>query len=344
MGMGRILQFVVESSLRLPTPLLLRLSGGAPRQLEHRRLLPKFQFLCAQMSKGVPGLEEMAPAAARAMYDDQPITLEREVSDPPATRDHSVSVPGATICVREYTPAGTSGNLPALVYFHGGGWVIGNVDSHHQLCARLSAGAGVRVFSVDYRLAPEFKFPVPLEDCNAAFQWVLDNAETLGIDRSRISAGGDSAGGNLTAALCLKRKGEGSTLPQLQLLLYPSTDLALSTGSAKDCAEGLFLTLAAMHWFRGHYLAVEDDRLNPLASPLLAPDLSGMPPAIVITAGFDPLRDEGDAYAERLASAGVPVFHRSYDSFIHGFANMSLISEARTAIDEIATQLAEQLG
>jgi acetyl esterase len=343
MGMGRLLQFLVDTTLRLPAPLLIRLSGAPQRELAHRRLLPEFQFLDAQMSRA-PGLESMEPREARAMFRDQPISLEAPLSNPPKTRDHSVNVRGGAISVREYVPTGITGDLPALVYFHGGGWVIGDLDSHDSLCARLCAEAGVRVFSADYRLAPEFKFPTPLDDCDAAFEWILENTNALKIDPSRIAAGGDSAGGNLTAALCLRRKSEAKTLPYLQLLLYPVTDLNLATGSAEDCAEGPVLTLAAMHWFRGHYLNSAEEWDNPLVSPLLATNLSGLPSAIVITAGFDPLRDEGDAYAERLTTAGVPVFHHSYDAFIHGFANMSRISDARIAVDEIAEKLAQKLA
>ena len=194
MGMKRLLQFLVNTTLRLPAALLIRLSGERQRVLGHRQLLPEFQFLAAQMAKGAPGLESMDPQAARAMFRDQPVSLEAPLPNPPKTRDHSVNVAGGSICVREYMPTGLTGDLPALVYFHGGGWVIGDLESHDGLCARLCAGAGVRVFSVDYRLAPEFKFPTPLDDCDAAFEWILENTNALGIDPSRIAAGGDSAG------------------------------------------------------------------------------------------------------------------------------------------------------
>jgi len=337
--MASIQQFLLGLALKSPDWLLLRLSGEPQRQRGQRQLLPAFQCLCALMEKKITPLEKLSPTEARALQDDSPVDLDPPGRDRPVSREHTVPVDGAQIAVREYTPAGASGPLPALVYFHGGGWVIGNIESHEGLCARLATIAGCRVFSADYRLAPEYPFPVPLADCEAVFEWVVANAARLGVDPQRIAAGGDSAGGNLTAALCVSRRETGKSLPCLQLLIYPCTDMNFATASCKECATGLFLTLEGMKWFRGHYLRSEDEWSNPLASPLLAADLSDHPPAIVVTAGFDPLADEGDAYAERLRAAGVPVTLRSYDSLIHGFANMSLIPEARTAVEEIAELL-----
>ena len=341
--MAFIQQFFIGLVIKLPDWLLLRLSGAPQRHRDHRRLLPAFQFLCAMIAKTKP-VETFSPPEARAMQDDSPIDLDLPVSNPPTTKNHCIAVDGGEIILREYTPADASGPLPALVYFHGGGWVIGNIQSHEGLCSRLASVARCRVFSVGYRLAPEYKFPIPLQDCEAAFTWVSDNAASLGVLPDRIAAGGDSAGGNLTAALCISRKAAGKPLPCLQLLIYPATDMNFSTASYKECATGLFLTLTLMEWFRSHYLHSEDERNNPLASPLLAPDLNGHPPAIVVTAGFDPLSDEGSAYADRLKATGVPVTTRNYDSLIHGFANMSLIPEARAACNEIATLLRDELA
>ena len=342
--MASIPQLIFGLVLRSPDWLLLRLSGESQRLRGHRRLLPVLQCLCALMQRNIPPLEQLSPTDARALQEDAPVDLDPPGRNPPFTREHSVPVDGGEIGVREYAPSNASGPLPTLVYYHGGGWVIGNIESHDRLCARLASRSGCRVFSADYRLAPEYPFPVPLEDCEAVFDWVRGNAASLGVDPERIAAGGDSAGGNLTAALCVSRKEAERPLPCLQLLIYPCTDMNFATESCKECAEGLLLTLAAMKWFRGHYLRSEDEWSDPLTSPLLARDVSDHPPAIVVTAGFDPLADEGEAYAERLRAAGVPVTYRSYDSLIHGFANMSLIPEARTAVEEIADLLRHGLS
>jgi acetyl esterase len=337
--MASIQQFILGLTLKSPDWLLLRLSGKPQRKRGQRRLLPAFQCLCALMEKQITPLEKLSPTEARALWEDAPVDFDPPGRDRPVTREHTVPVNGGQIAVREYAPAAASGPLPALVYYHGGGWVVGSIESHEGLCERLAAISGCLVFSADYRLAPEHPFPVPLADCEAVFEWVAANAAGLGVDPQRIAAGGDSAGGNLTAALCNSRKGAGKSLPSLQLLIYPCTDMNFATASCTECATGPFLTLEAMKWFRGHYLRSQDEWSNPLASPLLAADLSGQPPAIVVTAGFDPLADEGEAYAERLRAAGVPVTHRGYDSLIHGFANMSLIPEARAAVKEIAALL-----
>lgn len=337
--MAAIQQLIFGLVLKSPDWLLLRLSGRSQQRRGHRRLLPVLQCLCALMEKNITPLEQLSPTDARALQDDAPIDLDPPGRKPPVTREHTVRVDGGEIGVREYVPPDASGPLPALVYYHGGGWVIGNIESHDRLCARLASRSRCRVFSANYRLAPEHPFPVPLEDCEAVFDWVLENAGALGVDPKHIAAGGDSAGGNLTAALCGSRKEAGKPLPCLQVLIYPCTDMNFATASCKECAEGFLLTLAAMKWFRGHYLGSEDAWNDPLASPLLAQDLSGHPPAIVVTAGFDPLADEGEAYADKLRAAGVPVTYRSYDSLIHGFANMSLIPEVRKAVEEIADLL-----
>ncbi|MED5261561.1 MAG: alpha/beta hydrolase [Myxococcota bacterium] len=329
--------------LRAPGWLLVRLSGRPRDRRGHRELLPAFQFMCSVLARVLPPIETLSAPEMRKQQDDSPLDFDPLPRDAGPTQDHAVSVDGGEILVREYTPSGASGVLPTLVYFHGGGWVLGNVEGHNTLCARLAAGSGCRVFSVDYRLAPEYPFPVPLQDCEAAFDWVRSNAERLNVDPSRIAAGGDSAGGNLTAALCISRVGSGKPLPCLQLLVYPCTDFAFATKSFDECGDGFFLTRGMMEWFRGHYLPDPDDWTNPLASPMQAEDLSGHPPAILVTAGFDPLCDEGEAYGDRLESAGLAVARRTYDPLIHGFANMGLIPEARAATEEIANLLSEKL-
>ena len=340
--MSAIVQGLVGLLFKSPDWLFLRLSGRKQETLGHRKLLPAMQFVCSLAARQSPAMETLPPEEARKMQENAPFDLDPE-PEGVETRELSVPVQGGTIAVRAYAPAGASGALPGLVYFHGGGWVIGSLQSHHGLCARLALLVGCRVFSVDYRLAPEHRFPVAAEDCDAAFSWVLENATDLGVDPARLAAGGDSAGGNLAAVLCLRRKAAAAPLPCVQLLLYPVTDLAFETKSFEECGEGFLLTRGMMEWFREHYAPNEDDWRNPQASPLRAEDLSGHPPAILVTAGFDPLRDEGAAYGENLRAAGVEVESREFPSLIHGFANLSLIPEARAAVEELADLLRARL-
>jgi len=231
-----------------------------------------------------------------------------------------ISVPGGDIPLRIYTPVG-DGPFPLLVFFHGGGWVICDLDTHDHVCRSLAKGAGCIVVSVGYRLAPEHKFPAAPEDCYAATQWVAEHAALLHGDASRITVGGDSAGGNLTAAVTLMARERGGPPLIFQLLIYPVTDATGSSPSMIENAEGYGLTRADMIWFTNHYLNNEDEQKDPLASPLLAPNLSGLPPALVITAEYDPLRDEGELYGQRLKDAGIPVAIIRYNGMIHGFVS-----------------------
>jgi acetyl esterase len=249
--------------------------------------------------------------------------------------DHIVKSNGAEIRVREYSPESIGNIYPAVVYFHGGGWVIGSIESHEAFTGFLAKELKAKIFSVDYRLAPEHPFPLPLADCEAAFNWVKDNALDLGINPNRVSVGGDSAGGNLAASLCIKRKQEELSMPQAQLLIYPVTDLTLKHPSMDEMAEGFFLTKASMEFFRDQYLENDELTEDPLVSPLFAEDLSGHPPAVVVTAGFDPLRDEGDQYAQALRQANVEIYHRTHDSYIHGFVNMMLVDGVDYALKRI---------
>jgi acetyl esterase len=304
-------------------------------------LHPQAQGLLEQMAAaGGPPLEEMPVEAARQM-----IAAMAELAGPPEevarVEDRAVPGPeaGVEIPVRIYTPAGT-GPLPALVYFHGGGWVIGNIESHDAPCRALANAAGCVVVSVDYRLAPEFKYPAAAEDCYVATRWVAENAAALGVDPQRIAVGGDSAGGNLTAVVSLMARDRGGPPLIFQLLVYPVTDYAYETVSYQENADGYLLTRASMVWFWDHYLPGEDAGAEPYASPIRAKDLTGLPPALVITAEFDPLRDEGEAYAARLQQAGVPVTLHRYDGMIHGFFQMAGVLEpGKAAIEESAQAL-----
>jgi acetyl esterase len=257
--------------------------------------------------------------------------------NPPAVAevvDRGIPGPAGTLPVRIYK-SGAPSPAPVLVYFHGGGWVCGNLDTHDSLCRALANAARCVVVSVDYRLAPEHPFPAPVEDAYAATAWVSDNGARLGADPTRLAVGGDSAGGALAAAVCLMARDRGGPAITCQLLNYPATDYAFDTASYVENASGYQLTREGMIWFWNHYLATPADGCHPYASPLRAEDFSGLPPAIVITAEFDPLRDEGEEYARRLMAAGVPVHLLSYPGLIHNFVRMFPILEAgRAAIEE----------
>jgi acetyl esterase len=247
--------------------------------------------------------------------------------------------PAGELPVRIYWPKGAAAR-GILVFFHGGGWVLCDLDSHDGTCRALCNGAGCVTVSIDYRLAPEARFPAAPEDCYAATRWVAENARTLGGEPDRIAIGGDSAGGNLTAAVALMARERGGPKLVHQLMVYPVTDMGFQTASFKENAQGYMLTSEAMFWFRDQYLSRPGDARNALASPLLAPDLSGLPGATVITAEFDPLRDEGEAYGARLREAGVPVDVRRYDGVIHGFFGMTeLLGQARTAVAQACANL-----
>jgi acetyl esterase len=253
--------------------------------------------------------------------------------------DRTLSGPGGGIPVRIYVPFG-KGPFPVLVYFHGGGWVIGDIESSDGLCRILTNAAGCIVVSADYRLAPEHPFPAAADDAYQATLWVATNASGFAGDPSRIAVCGDSAGGNLAAVVAQIARDRGKPAICFQLLIYPVIDAACDTPSYSENAEGYFLTRDAMQWFWNHYVRNDADRRHPYASPLRASNFAGLPAALVITAEFDPLRDEGERYAERMRAAGTPVQLTRYDGMIHGFFAMSaLIDQGRTAIQQSATAL-----
>ncbi|MBI1814781.1 MAG: alpha/beta hydrolase [Deltaproteobacteria bacterium] len=258
--------------------------------------------------------------------------------------DRTLPGPVGGIPVRIYTPA-DSGTLPVLVYFHGGGWVIGSIATYDVLCRALANAAGCIVVSVDYRLAPEHPYPAAVDDTYHAALWVAANAASIGADASRVAIGGDSAGGNLTAVVAQIARDRGKPALKFQLLVYPVTDAACDTPSYRDNADGYLLTRDAMKWFWNHYAGGDADRHNPYASPLRAENMKGLPPALVITAEFDPLRDEGERYAERLRAAGVPVQLTRYNGMIHGFFGMSaMLDQGKTAIQQAASALRAAFG
>jgi acetyl esterase len=258
--------------------------------------------------------------------------------------NRSIPGPDGTIPIRIYTPAG-SDLKPAVVFYHGGGFVLCGLDTHDSTCRELAAGADCVVVSVDYRLAPEAKFPAAPEDCYAATQWTAEHATELGVDALRIAVAGDSAGGNLAAVVTFMARERGGPALCHQLLIYPVTDFAFETNSYRDNAEGYFLTTQMMRWFWDHYLESESDGENAFASPLRAKDLSRLPPATVLTAEFDPLRDEGCAYADRLKAAGVPTQYTNYPGVFHGFFGMTeQLPRARTAVSAACARLRAAFG
>lgn len=251
----------------------------------------------------------------------------------------SIEGPAGRIPLRIYTPEGARPK-PGLVYFHGGGFVVCDLDSHDTTCRELANGADCVVVSVDYRLAPEAKFPAAPEDCYAATQWVARCVDQLGIDSSRLAVAGDSAGGNLATAVARMCRDRGGPSLVHQLLVYPVTDHRFDTKSYRENGSGYFLTERMMRWFWHHYLEEESDGANPLASPLRADDLEGLPPATVLTAEYDPLRDEGRAYAERLQAAGVETTFIDYPGVFHGFFGMGQqIPRARQAVADACAAL-----
>jgi acetyl esterase len=270
--------------------------------------------------------------------------------DPPAVeRIELVLAPGAAgpVPVRHYRPkSATEGEpLPALMYYHGGGWVIGDLDSHDVVCRTLANAGRCAVFSVEYRKAPEAPFPAAVEDCFAATGFVASNAARFAIDAARLAVGGDSAGGNLASVMTLIARDAGSPAISFQLLIYPATDQQLQFPSIERNGEGYLLTKQGMHYFRGHYLPRSEDWLDWRASPLLAKSLAGLPPALVLTAGYDPLVDEGRAYADRLAREGVKTEYVNYRDMIHGFITMGRVLEtANSALDRCARALRAAWG
>jgi acetyl esterase len=254
--------------------------------------------------------------------------------------DRAIPGPGGPLRVRIIQPAtAAAARPPVLVYFHGGGWVLGSIETHEGMCRAIANEGGVVVVSVDYRRAPEHPFPAAVEDAHAAFAWVLDQADELGADRSRVAVGGDSAGGNLAAAACLLARDRGGPVPRLQILLYPITEYDLETPSYREFAEGFFLTRSEMAWYWEQYVPDRELRGHPYASPCRG-ELAGLPPAIVVTAECDVLRDEGEAFAHRLQEAGVTTRLLRFPGMIHGFIRRhAFFDQGKAAIEVVAREL-----
>ena len=290
-------------------------------------------------SAGAPPLSSLSPHHARAAFRTMFEAFGGRPTPVAKSEDRTIPGPAGEIGLRIYTPEG-KGPFHALMFFHGGGWVVGDLDTHDPLCRALTNAAHCITVAVDYRLAPEHKFPAAVEDCYAASQWVVHNAASIGANPARLAVGGDSAGGNLSAAVSLMARDRGDLQVGYQLLMYPALDASLQTKSMTEFADGYLLTRADMVWFWGHHLKGEADRSNPYACPSQAKDLNGLPPAMIITAQFDPLRDEGEAYAKRLEEAYVPLTLKRYEGVTHGFLSMaSIVDKGRKAIEDAASHL-----
>jgi acetyl esterase len=291
---------------------------------------------------GRPAYETLAPAVAREYSRAARAVLAPEPPEMAEIRALAAPGPAGAIPLRFYRPAGSAAEavLPALVYFHGGGWVIGDLDTHDVVCRQIANAARAAVVSVDYRLAPEHKFPAAVEDAIAATAWIADSAASLGLDPKRLAVGGDSAGGNLASVVALTARDQGGPALALQALIYPATEFAMTHPSHQRFAEGLLLTRPTMEWFRDHYLRGPGDIADWRASPLRAASFAGLPPALVLIAGCDPLSDEGEDYANRLRAAGVPVTLKRFEGLIHGFLTMGkVIPAADEAVADIAGAL-----
>ncbi len=297
------------------------------------------QLLERAAKSPLPLYHTVSPHLARRLYRDTRCVL---APRPPEVSETRLLVAANSIALRAYRPLGTPADeaLPALVYFHGGGWVIGDLDTHDVLCRQMANGARCAVFAVDYRLAPEHAFPAAVEDCIVATRWIATQARALNVDPARIAVGGDSAGGNLATVVALDARDNAGPALRYQLLIYPATDQRCGFASHQRNGEGYLLTRQSIAYFRGHYLPRTHDWLDWRASPLLAPRLAGLPPAFVLTAGFDPLLDEGRAYAERLAKEDVEVAYREYADMVHGFILFGgALQTANAAVEECCRRL-----
>ncbi len=304
-------------------------------------------FLDLMVERQIPPTHTLSPAEARAFYRERRAVTQ---PDPPAiaeTRELMAVGPHGPIPLRLYHPqAAAERKAPpaVLVYFHGGGWVMGDLDTHDTLCRELANGSGCAVVAVDYRMGPEQRFPAAVDDCIAATRWVSEHAADIGVDASRLALGGDSAGGNLAAVVAIALRDAGDLPVRFQLLIYPATDQRRGWPSHTRNGQGYLLTADTMTYFHDHYIADKAQDLDWRASPLLHPDLSRLPPALVLTAGYDPLRDEALQYSHQLTQAGNRATHILFERQIHGFMTMGrVIDEANTAVQICAAALRRAL-
>ena len=324
---------------------LQRAFFGSPPQIDGQVLARDLQVLVRLASlardESASAYGKLSPQQARARIRAGAAAAAGPKQAAPEVSDLTIPGPAGPIPARFYEPPGMGlEERPLIVYFHGGGWTIGDLDTSDSVCRFLALEVPATVLSVDYRLAPEHPFPAAVEDALAAYRWAAEDNARLGVDAGRIAVAGDSAGGNLAAAVSLLARDDGGTSPAMQALIYPVAEAGGEQRSRDEFAKGFLLSKADMDWFERHYLPPGTDQSDPRVSVLRATDLAGLPPAYVATAGFDPLRDEGEAYAARMREAGVRVALRRHPGLIHGFANLTAVSRsARAAMLELAGAL-----
>ncbi|QGJ70219.1 Carboxylesterase NlhH [Planctomycetales bacterium 10988] len=305
---------------------------------------PQAQALLAQQAaQKVPSPAEMTPEKARKLIAASIIALDAgdEVAK---VEDRTFMGPAGPVPIRIYKPHARA-PYAAMVYFHGGGWVVGSLETHDAVCRSLANQGKIMIIAVDYRLAPEHRFPAAVEDAYAATEWVLENTDQLNINPKQVMVGGDSAGGNLAAAVTLMYAHRGRSPLAMQFLAYPICDYNFETPSYEAYADGYNLTRGMMKWYWDHYLPTPQQAKHPFVSVLQAEKLDGVPPALILTAEYDPLRDEAEAYAEKLKAAGIPVTLKRYNGLLHGFLRQTKqIDRARHALVDIADVLQQQIG
>jgi acetyl esterase len=332
-------------ALRMPISWV-NLLTGPQLTVDGRTLDARVQWFLQLLAKsGQKPMSAMSFTEARAEFDAFVPLLSGKPQPVGEIVDRTIEGPAGRLRVRLYRPAGGVARLlPTILYFHGGGFTVGSLEGYDLPCRYFSSRSGCVLVAVDYRLAPENKFPAAVDDGVAAFRWLATNAVSLGVDPARIVVAGDSAGGTFATVVAREVRNDPRP-PCLQWLIYPATDLACDSASYQRFGEGFFLTAADMKWSRGHYVKSDADINDPRVSPLRADDLSGLPPALIYTAGFDPLRDEGQAYAEKMRAAGVKVVHHEFESLIHGFVGMrGVIDAAARAMDDMVAGLRHELA
>jgi len=329
-------RLMASAMLSLPTPLLRAMSGGGAINQDGRTLDPRFQFM-AHAARGAPPMASLPPEVARAGSAAALAAVAGRPEPGVSTENLTIDGPGGPLPLRAYRPPVQDPAAPLMVFAHFGGGVIGDLETCDVFCGILAKVARCAVLSVDYRLAPEHRFPAGLEDMLAAYRWARENTARFGAPAGHVAVGGDSMGGNFAAIVTQEMKRLGEPQPALQLLIYPAVDVASQSQSMFTFGEAYPLSRQTMEWFMGHYLGPDADPSDPRASPIRAADLSDLAPAVIVTAGFDPLVDQGEAYATRLRDAGVPVVYRCYDALAHAFtAFTGAIPAADIACREIA--------